>query len=61
MEGGPVASVACPAPELAQVLDVLVDNAVKYAGTGATARIGWNARGGRESPIAVARWVAFSS
>jgi len=47
VDGGPVATVACPAAELAQVLDVLVDNAVKYAGTGATARIGWNVGGGR--------------
>ncbi|WP_232665051.1 sensor histidine kinase [Pseudonocardia sp. TRM90224] len=40
-DGGPVAEAACSASELAQVLDVLLDNAVKYAGGGATVQVGW--------------------
>ncbi|MEJ3657703.1 HAMP domain-containing sensor histidine kinase [Actinomycetes bacterium KLBMP 9759] len=39
--GGPVAEAACTASELAQVLDVLLDNAVKYAGGGATVHVDW--------------------
>lgn len=44
---GPPTVVACAAGELAQVLDVLLDNAVKYAGTGTTVRVGWIADGDR--------------
>jgi signal transduction histidine kinase len=42
---GPVAEVACSASELAQLLDVLLDNAVKHAGATATARVGWTVAG----------------
>lgn len=45
--GGPPVEVACSASELAQVLDVLLDNAVKYAGTGTTAQVAWSAADGR--------------
>lgn len=38
---GPPVEAACTASELAQVLDVLLDNAVKHAGAGATAQIKW--------------------
>lgn len=31
--------IACPESELAQVLDVLLDNAIRYTGTGATATV----------------------
>lgn len=44
---GPAVTVACAPGELAQVLDVLLDNAVKYAGSGATVHVGWGAEGGR--------------
>lgn len=44
---GPSVEVACAASELAQVLDVLLDNAVKYAGAGATVQVGWSVAGGR--------------
>lgn len=33
--------VRCPESELAQVLDVLLDNAVHYAGAGARIKVGW--------------------
>lgn len=39
-EGGPVVA-GLPGAELAQVLDVLLDNAVKYAGAGAAAHVDW--------------------
>jgi signal transduction histidine kinase len=39
--------VACAASELEQVLDVLLDNAVKYAGRGATVEIAARSDGGR--------------
>jgi signal transduction histidine kinase len=39
--------VACTASELEQVLDVLLDNAVKYAGRGATVQIAARPDGGR--------------
>ena len=45
--GGPDATVTCPSGELAQALDVPLDNAIKYAGRGAVVRIGWVAAGGR--------------
>ncbi|MEU6259395.1 HAMP domain-containing sensor histidine kinase [Streptomyces sp. NPDC047043] len=32
---GPAVPVSCPADELAQVADILLDNAIKYAGSGA--------------------------
>ncbi|OZM83314.1 HAMP domain-containing sensor histidine kinase [Pseudonocardia sp. MH-G8] len=41
------ADVACTASELEQVLDVLLDNAVKYAGRGATVHLGHHRRDGR--------------
>jgi signal transduction histidine kinase len=49
---GPAAEVACSASELAQLLDVLLDNAVKHAGAAATARVAWTATGTRAP-----RWV----
>ncbi|MEV4146985.1 HAMP domain-containing sensor histidine kinase [Amycolatopsis sp. NPDC049691] len=36
-------TVRCPEGELAQILDVLLDNAVHYAGRGATITTGWEA------------------
>ena len=45
--GGPPVDAACSADELAQVLDVLLDNTVKHAGAGSTARITWAAADGR--------------
>jgi signal transduction histidine kinase len=39
--------VACTASELEQVLDVLLDNAVKYAGRGATVEVAARSDGGR--------------
>lgn len=47
VEPGPAVHVGAAPGELAQVLDVLLDNAVKYAGPGATARVDWTARDGR--------------
>ncbi len=44
---GPPVEVACSASELAQVLDVLLDNAVKHAGEGATAQVAWSLDGSR--------------
>jgi signal transduction histidine kinase len=44
---GPPAEVACSASELAQVLDVLLDNAVTHAGAGATAWVTWSRDAGR--------------
>ncbi|MFC4944004.1 HAMP domain-containing sensor histidine kinase [Pseudonocardia sp. GCM10023141] len=44
---GPCAEVACAAGELSQVLDVLLDNAVKYSGSGATVQVGWVVADGR--------------
>jgi signal transduction histidine kinase len=41
VEPGPPAAVACAEDELAQVLGVLIDNAVKYAGAGAMVEVGW--------------------
>jgi signal transduction histidine kinase len=43
---GPV-EAACTASEVEQLLDVLLDNAVKYAGDGATAEIGVRSGDGR--------------
>jgi signal transduction histidine kinase len=44
-EAGPPVEVACAASDLAQVLDVLLDNAVKYGGT--TVQVRWSVDGGR--------------
>lgn len=45
--GGPdTAPVRCPESDLAQVLDVLLDNAIKYAGAGARVRCGCVAEDG---------------
>jgi signal transduction histidine kinase len=44
---GPHAEAACSESELAQVLDVLLGNAVMHAGNGATARITWSREGDR--------------
>lgn len=44
--GAPVL-VRCPEFELAQVLDVLLDNAVRYAGEGACVRVSWSVSGDR--------------
>jgi signal transduction histidine kinase len=41
------AVAACTPDELAQVLDVLLDNAVKYAGAGATVELSWSSGAGR--------------
>ncbi|RZQ63711.1 sensor histidine kinase [Amycolatopsis suaedae] len=38
-EDGPPLLVRCPEPDLAQVLDVLLDNAISYAGDGATVTV----------------------
>jgi signal transduction histidine kinase len=43
---GPPVEALCAASELAQVLDVLLDNAVKHAGEGATAQITWTVADG---------------
>ncbi len=43
--GGPPVEAACSASELAQLLDVLLDNAVKHAGRGATACLAWTGPG----------------
>ncbi|MFJ2111440.1 ATP-binding protein [Streptomyces sp. NPDC087850] len=42
---GPPAPVACAPGELAQILDVLLDNAIKYGGEGATVRLDCRAEG----------------
>jgi signal transduction histidine kinase len=41
VEPGPPATVACAEDELGQVLGVLIDNAIKHAGAGAVAEVGW--------------------
>jgi signal transduction histidine kinase len=41
VDGGPATAVAAPAGVVAQVIDVLLDNAVKYAGAGATVALSW--------------------
>jgi signal transduction histidine kinase len=41
VEPGPPVSVACEEDELGQVLGVLIDNAVKYAGADAMVEVGW--------------------
>ncbi|GAA1978013.1 HAMP domain-containing sensor histidine kinase [Amycolatopsis minnesotensis] len=40
-ESGPAALVRCPESELAQILDVLLDNAIAYAGEDAEIRVRW--------------------
>ena len=44
---GPPTEVACSAADLAQVLDVLLDNAVGHAGRGATVTTAWTVTGAR--------------
>ena len=41
LDPGPATAVGCPPSELAQALDVPLDNAIKYSGRGASVRIGW--------------------
>lgn len=43
LRAGPVATAVCSTADLAQVLDVLLDNAIAYAGRGAVVTTGWTA------------------
>jgi signal transduction histidine kinase len=47
VDDGPPVEAACSASELAQLLDVLLDNAVKHAGAGATVQVRWSVEEGR--------------